>query len=825
MIYEGIINKVIFTGENNFAIISLTTQEKTITASGQIPYPIEGTRLKIEGEEFYNKNYNENQIRVSSAEAIGMSALDLAAIKFLSTYIYGFGDKKSQKLVLSYGNDLIDLFENHKDVIEKSVKNVKRVYEDFEDSRDVYEIFMITGGDITEKQAAAAINYYGKDAANIIRDNPYQLTKIKGLGFKKVDRIAKGTGIQMGDDKRIYAGIHYTLEEATTKNGHSYLLIDQLVENAFDLLFEYDELKTIYYRDILKTTVPDDLSIWEELFISTLSNKELKNIIANGYAQYDNVLSTEESECLSILTNIANKMREDTVRIINENSVDVTNEKNPVPKIRVGMDSEKELVTETINTNTAVYRSITFLCEYNVAKTLFALTKKPSLKSVPDYIINRVIAQIEKEDSIAAGAERHFNDDQRLAVKRALGNRISIITGGPGRGKTTILRAVCDIWGRNVKLLAPTGKAANKMTADTKRRAMTIHRLLAEAEKQKTCIFENALIVIDETSMVDLELINGLLKILPNSYHIVFVGDKDQLPSIGVGAILEDMIKSNTIPYTFLTKCYRNDGSILQNVDLVNAGGRVRDFKNDTHCRVLLDERSLKVESIVRIFQKQVSKYGLGNVMILVPKRTNAKGVENLNKLIQAQINPYQKNKEEISTILYKLRVGDRVINTKNIYDMPIKILDENGQYKDGLGVFNGDTGVIKAIYKSPEPKIVVEFDDGKIGYYGETKYSSASENFNRLSLAYAITIHKSQGSEYKSVILYMGMDSYILLGRKLLYTAMSRAKESLIMLGEPKAYHVAINNTAIQRRNSRMEYRLRQFQELYITEHLTNIA
>lgn len=806
MVYEGIIKKVIFTGDDNFAIISFTTKEHgTLTAIGTIPFPIKGSRLKITGYSTYNKTYESEQISVQSVELVGSSLMDLAVIKFIATFFKGFGEKSAQKFVMTLGNDLTDIFNNHEDELRKtfSSKMCDSAIKGFKKNEIFYLLYRLTNGEITENQAKKIHEKYKNKAVEKIKANPYILTELDGIGFKKADAIAAGIGIQKDSPYRILAGVQYVLQDTMATQGHTYLLKDALIDKTVNLLFGLESLKELFYNEILHTSVPSDLSVWQELEISTYDSTYMDKIAHKNtdLKKLKEKLSYEEYHCIELFLAKEQQKREYIAQIIQKNAI-VSKPDNELDTL---IKKKPLLVSETISNCEAIYIGIAYILEKYVASELYRHTTEEPIYHISDVEIQSVIRRIEKEDSERDHAVRKFNDDQKNAVKAALQNRVSIITGGPGRGKTTILRAVCELWPGPKALLAPTGKAANKMHKDTQEDAKTIHRFIPPCDM--TAVQPNTLIVVDEMSMVDLRLLKDLLKKAQTvDAHFVFVGDKDQLPSIGIGMVLEDMIKSECIPCTYLTKCYRNDGSILKNIDLINAGGRVSEFQRDTHSHILLDERSLTPESIVRVYQQQSKLFGAENTVILTPMRENKMGVVNFNKLIQETINPSKGKSHEMKVGQYVLREGDRVMNIKNDYQLNVTLPNGN----KGQGVFNGETGVIQHIETFPTKQIIVLFDDGKIGYYQEDGAKRKGSVFNLLELGYAMTIHKSQGSEYKSVILYMDNSNYILLNRKMLYTAASRAKESLVMLGTPKSYYIAIQNMALEKRNSRLEYRLR---------------
>lgn len=783
---EAIIKNVVFTSED-YSVVEISIGKESINACGNIPYPRVGQKLTLTGTKKFNKNYNQEQFYVDDCESNDNS---FAIIKFLCDFIPGIGEKRAQSIAIKYSN------------IEDYFKDAPKIQKDiFKDKKMYYELYQLTNGSITKNQATRIIESYEEESASTIKENPYILTQLDGFGFKKADKIAKGCNIPIDSNVRILAGIHYILKNAKS-NGHVFIYINELKQQTLDLLFEYSELKHIYYDQILKTTESTDTSIWDDLYISKLTDKQLQNIIEkHSYDTHIKKLEEDEVECLKAFIALYDSMAQKIDQMINKQSIDISNAKD----IEKTLENNKsaEFVIETYKSKCAVYEMKNFKNEYYTAKALVTLTNLRPIKKYNKAKVDAVIAQVEKEDSIADGTTRKFNKDQIQAVHNGLKYRVSIITGGPGRGKTTILRAVCRAWGtKNTVLLAPTGKAANKMYHDTGVPASTIHRYIRKVSE----IPDGSCVIIDETSMLDLDIIAKVLKRgAHKKFHIIFVGDKDQLPSIGVGAILEDLILSETIPCTILTECYRNDGSILKNVNIVNSGGRIQDFVKDIHTRSFLDDRRLKVESIVGVYKHQVKEYGITNTTILTPMNRGEKGVENLNKLIQQAVNP---NGRSITIGKKTFREGDRVINIKNNYKINCVIDNE-----PALGVFNGEVGIITGISYLPK-KITVKFDDGKVAFYQETPEVSEKDALSLLDLAYATTIHKSQGSEYESVILYMDTSAYLLLSRKLLYTAMSRAKKHLILLGTPKAYYIAINNAKVEKRHTRMEYRLRSFKE-----------
>ena len=389
---------------------------------------------------------------------------------------------------------------------------------------------------------------------------------------------------------------------------------------------------------------------------------------------------------------------------------------------------------------------------------------------------------------------------QRTALERSLRSKFSIITGGPGVGKTTIIRALVEIYGAKrlkVVLAAPTGRAAKRMTESVGAPAQTVHRLLKwnPATNMFTFDAENRLdgdvFIFDETSMIDVNLAADLLAALPPSATVTWVGDTDQLPSVGAGSVLGDLIKSGSVPATRLDLIFRQDtsGLIVRNAHHVNAGepleirrGEASDFYFMA-CREPEKCLRLVVEFMTERIPRKFGMNPLEDVQVLSPMRRNLLGTDNLNVELQRALNPTGASLVRGGTTF---RVGDRVMQLRNNYD------------KD---VYNGDVGFVKSV-SSEDRSMVVTFDGRPVAYDGG--------DLDELVLAYAMTIHKSQGSEYPAVIVIMHTQHYVMLQRNLLYTAITRGKRLVLLIGVPYAIDQAIKTNAVRERRTSLAERLR---------------
>ena len=476
-------------------------------------------------------------------------------------------------------------------------------------------------------------------------------------------------------------------------------------------------------------------------------------------------------------------------------------------KEKIYSEEREELATIDGKTEMAIqtwiYLDVYYRAEINIAQKIKGLMDASNINRIPN--IDRMIKKV---------SDITPSEKQKEAIKMINENNVSIITGGPGTGKTTIIKTIIELYkalGKKTVLCAPTGRAAKRMTEATGEEASTLHRLL-EIRKlsddkpnpdMSVAPIDANVVIIDEMSMVDLFLINYVLNAVYKGTKLVLVGDVDQLQSVGPGRVLKDFIQSGTVPYIALNKIFRQaaKSKIIVNAHKVNEG--IDFFEEDDDEEI--DDFSFIPEININNAREMILNNYDYNTQIITPTKKGDLGTHALNKAIQERFNPEEKNKDEkkFGQIIY--RVGDKVMQTKNNYDIEwSKTKGIKTEY--GLGIFNGEMGVIDAIdfYNS---QIQIKFEDGKTAIY---EYS----DLDQIEHCFAITVHKSQGSEFDSVIMPILNASPMLLTRNVLYTGMTRAKNKLVMIGNQSTVEFMINNINSKKRNSGLEFKLQSIIE-----------
>ena len=482
---------------------------------------------------------------------------------------------------------------------------------------------------------------------------------------------------------------------------------------------------------------------------------------------------------------------------------------------------DRKLVMQEKKGEKIIYPSQYYYLELNTARMLCELN---ICCPEDENIVEKRIAAIEKETGTV------LDEMQKKAVTEAAGHGLFILTGGPGTGKTTTINAIIRFFegeGAELRLAAPTGRAAKRMTEATGYEAQTIHRLLelngmpeddrsagaVHFERNAQNPLDADVIIIDEMSMVDIHLMHSLLLAIPAGTRLILVGDENQLPSVGPGNVLRDIIHSGCFPVIELTKIFRqaSESDIVVNAHKINRGEPV-EIHNKSRDFFFLKryDADMIIRVVIALIQDKLPRYVNARpfeIQVLTPMRKGLLGVERLNQMLQRYLNPQDGSKKEKTLGDRLFRQGDKVMQIKNDYQMEWEVRGRYGiPVEKGIGVFNGDTGILREINEFAETA-EVEFEDGRFATY-------SFKQLEELELAYAITIHKSQGSEYPAVILPVLSGPQMLLNRNLLYTAVTRARKCVTVVGSEETFAEMIRNEKQQKRYSALDERIRELNE-----------
>lgn len=490
-------------------------------------------------------------------------------------------------------------------------------------------------------------------------------------------------------------------------------------------------------------------------------------------------------------------------------------ETESIKKHLMDMQIDKRLVIRESEGVRVVYASQYYYMEMGVARMLHDLNIRGR---EPEEKIRKKLLQIQKEESI------ELDEKQVQAVVEAVNSGLLIITGGPGTGKTTTINTIIRYFESEemeILLAAPTGRAAKRMTEATGYEARTIHRLLEISgmpgdersigmhfERNEENPLDADAVIIDETSMVDIHLMQSLLKAVNPGTRLILVGDVNQLPSVGPGNVLKDVIEAGCFNVVMLTRIFRqaSQSDIVVNAHKINAGESVPlGKKSNDFLFIKRDAPNMIINAMITLVQKKLPGY-VGadpyDIQIMTPMRKGALGVERLNTILQEYLNPPDKSKLEKESGGMTFRVGDKVMQIKNNYNIEWEVRNKYGIPVDkGTGIYNGDIGIIREINLFAE-LVTVEFDEGRMVEY-------SFKQMEELELAYAITIHKSQGSEYPAVVIPIFSGPKMLMTRNLIYTAVTRARACVCLVGVPEVFQAMVDNEMEQRRYSGLRERI----------------
>ena len=646
--------------------------------------------------------------------------------------------------------------------------------------------------------AARIVRRFGNDTMRIVEEEPERLAEIKGISEKKALEIAEQM-TEKADMRRAMVflqkyGISLNLgAKIYQKYGQSVYGV--LQENPYRLA---EDISGVGFR------IADEIA--SRIGIHTDSDYRIRSgmLYTLLQASGEGHIYLPKEELFSRASRLL--------------GVDVSY----MEKHLIDMVVDRKLILKETEEGTVVYPTHYYYLELNSAKMLCELN---ILCPEDEQMMKKRISRIEKE----TGTE--LDEMQRQAMAAAAQHGLFILTGGPGTGKTTTINAIIRYFeeeGAELRLAAPTGRAAKRMTEATGYEAQTIHRLLElnglpEGEQDGRAVHfdrnsENPLeadvIIIDEMSMVDISLMYSLLLAVTAGTRLILVGDENQLPSVGPGNVLRDIIRSGCFPVVELKKIFRqaSESDIVVNAHKINRGEQVT-INNKSRDFFFLKryDADIIIRVVIALIQEKLPRYVDAKpyeIQVLTPMRKGLLGVERLNQILQRYLNPPDEKKKEKEIGQRLFREGDKVMQVKNNYQLEWEIL---GRYKipvdKGVGVFNGDTGIMTEINEFAETA-TVEFEDGR-----QVQYSF--KQLEELELAYAVTIHKSQGSEYPAVIIPILSGPRMLMNRNLLYTAVTRARKCVTVVGSENTFAEMIRNEKQQQRYSSLDKRIRELDEL----------
>lgn len=759
---NGYVDHIIFqNSENGYTVLSLMLEGEEMTCVGSCKGLTQGENVSAEGEYIEHPVYG-TQFKITTYHTIAPQD-SVSMERYLgSGAVKGVGTALAARIVKRFGDDTFRIIEEEperlaevKGISEKKAQDIAVQMEEKKDLREALVYLQQYG--ITNNLAIKIYDTYGADLYGVMKENPYQLAEdIVGVGFRIADEIAARIGIHTDSDYRIRSGILYTLQQAVL-DGHCYLPMNSLLDRAHILL-------TVRREDIRPQI--------DNLMMD-------KKIVIKGDSVFSSSYYYAELNCARMLHELNISMLDSTLP---EESIFPGESMLPVESMR----PEDTLPSE----ETAIRKKV---------------------------------------EQLALSLSMELDDLQQQTVLECIYNGLFILSGGPGTGKTTTINMIIRYFeaeGLDIFLAAPTGRAAKRMTEATGYEAKTIHRMLelngalSDEDSRKVKFERNEenpldadVIIIDEMSMVDINLFQSLLRAIVPGTRLILVGDVNQLPSVGAGQVLKDIMNSGVFPMVVLQRIFRQAGEsdIVMNAHRINRGEQII-MDNKSKDFFLLERTDVNViyKHMIQLIQDKLPGYvnaSVYDIQVLTPMRKGSLGVETLNTILQKYLNPPASGKKEHANGNVLFREGDKVMQVKNNYQIEWEIVSRYGIPIDkGIGVFNGDMGRIIEIQESAS-QMVIEFDE-------QRRVTYPFVQLEELELSYAITIHKSQGSEYPAVVMPLLGGPRMLFNRNLLYTGVTRARSCVMILGSGMVVQEMIENESENRRCTALSQRIIEMTE-----------
>ena len=736
---EGILTEIIYQNEVNSYVVGIfETEEEQITVVGYLPFIKKGDTLKIIGKFVEHKDYGE-QFKIETFEKLMPQTLGALEAYLANGNIKGVGPATASKIV----------------------------------------------------------NKFGEDTIHVLKFEPQKLAQIRGITKDKAIEISESF-IENWEVWQIVGFLErFGIGAESAKKVYDLLGINAIAEIEADPYILIDISRGVDFKQI------DQMAI--ELGIEKENQKRVKSGI-----KYALIKITYNGHCCTLKENLIEYVK--TLLNVNEATIE-----NGIINLKVN----DEIVVENRDGEEWIYLYSFYNAENQIARNILELDKYRNVKKVSN--IEKELNLVEKRTDII------LSEKQKEAIRAINDNNVTIITGGPGTGKTTIIKSIIEIYKQKkykIVLCAPTGRAAKRMTETTGEEASTLHRLLEIGKVDEESLFkkdneyqgapiDGDIIIVDEVSMVDMFIMSYLLDCIYKGTKLILVGDCDQLPSVGPGSVLKDLITSERIVTVHLDKIFRQaaKSKIIVNAHRVNNGKKFiskedpemeEDSKQDFFF-IKENNQEKVLEQVLSLCNGRLKKFGdydfFESIQVLSPTKKGLLGTKEMNKALQEELNPHREGEAEKNSMGAIFRIGDRIMQIKNNYDMYWEKKNE-GEVEVGNGVFNGETGTILNINEK-EKNICVKFDDDKYVWY-------EFNDLEQIEHSYCITIHKAQGSEFDVVIMIVPQAAPMLLTRNLLYTGLTRAKKLLIVIGNERVIDYMINNVDSKKRNTGLEFKMK---------------
>ncbi len=737
---EGVLAEIIYQNEvNSYVVGVFETEEEQFTVVGYLPFVKKGDTLKIVGKFVEHKDYGE-QFKIETFEKLMPKTLGALENYLANGNIKGVGPATASKIV----------------------------------------------------------NKFGEDTIHVLKYEPQKLAQIKGITKTKAVEISESF-IENWEVWQIVGFLErFGMGAESAKKVYDLLGINAIAEIEANPYILIDISRGVDFKQI------DQMAI--ELGVEKENQKRVKSGI-----KYALIKITYNGHCCTLKENLIEYVK----NLLNVSEAVI---EDGIINLKVN----NEIIVEDRDGEEWIYLYSFYNAEKQIAQNILGLERYKNVKKV---------ANIEKELKLVEDrTDILLSEKQKEAIRAINDNNVTIITGGPGTGKTTIIKSIIEIYKQKkykIVLCAPTGRAAKRMTETTGEEASTLHRLLEIGKVDEESLFkkdneyqgapiDGDIIIVDEVSMVDMFIMSYLLDCIYKGTKLILVGDCDQLPSVGPGCVLKDLISSEKITTVHLDKIFRQaaKSKIIVNAHRVNSGKKFiskedkemeEDSKQDFFF-IKENNQEKVLKQVLSLCNGRLKKFGdydfFESIQVLSPTKKGMLGTKEMNKALQEELNPHREGEAEKNSMGAIFRIGDRVMQIKNNYDIYWE-KKENSEVEVGNGVFNGETGTILNINEK-EKNICVKFDDEKLVWY-------EFNDLEQLEHSYCITIHKAQGSEFDVVIMIVPQAAPMLLTRNLLYTGLTRAKKLLIVIGNERVVDYMINNVDSKKRNTGLEYKLKK--------------